>query len=117
MTKAQLKTIAASWGAPHSLRNAGVRSTKTGHLVEGVVSVPQAVLNASEFGKSAIGPDFVFMDDNARPHQTFDVQQLLKSEDIVRIDWPKFSPDLNRIENVRNALGMMKPCGQNTVNT
>ncbi|GFX68435.1 transposable element Tcb2 transposase [Trichonephila clavipes] len=36
--------------------------------------------------RSAIGPDFIFMDDNTWPQQTADVQQLLECEDIARMD-------------------------------
>ncbi|GFV33821.1 hypothetical protein TNCV_1516171 [Trichonephila clavipes] len=34
------------------------------------------------------------MDDNAWPYRTADVQQLLASEDIIRMDWPAFFSDV-----------------------
>ncbi|GFV62431.1 transposable element Tc1 transposase [Trichonephila clavipes] len=45
------------------------------------------------------------MDDNARPHRTLAVEELLESEDITRMDLPAYSPDLNPIEHVLDALG------------
>ncbi|GFY01115.1 transposon Ty3-I Gag-Pol polyprotein [Trichonephila clavipes] len=39
------------------------------------------------------------MDDNARPHRANIVDECLQSEDITRIDWPAYSPDLNPIEH------------------
>ncbi|GFS63472.1 transposable element Tcb2 transposase [Trichonephila clavipes] len=38
--------------------------------------------------RGAISPDFIFMDDNARPHRTLAVEELLESEDITQMDWP-----------------------------
>ncbi|GFV26990.1 transposable element Tcb2 transposase [Trichonephila clavipes] len=55
--------------------------------------------------RDAIGPDFIFMDDNARLHRTLAIEKLLESEDITRMDWSAYSPDLNPIEHVFDALG------------
>ncbi|GFS85427.1 transposable element Tcb2 transposase [Trichonephila clavipes] len=45
------------------------------------------------------------MDDNARPHPTLAVEELLESKDIIRMDWQAYSPDLSPIEYVWDALG------------
>ncbi|GFT56482.1 transposable element Tcb1 transposase [Trichonephila clavipes] len=45
----------------------------------------------------AMGAEFLFMDDNARPHRANIVDECLQSEDITRMDWPPYPPDLNPI--------------------
>ncbi|GFX45134.1 transposable element Tcb2 transposase [Trichonephila clavipes] len=47
------------------------------------------------------------MDDNARLYRTLAVEKLLESEDITRMNWPAYSPDLNPTEYVWDALGRL----------
>ncbi|GFX74131.1 transposable element Tcb1 transposase [Trichonephila clavipes] len=54
---------------------------------------------------AAVGPIFVLMDDNARPNKADIVDDYLKSEGIARLAWPEYSPYLNPIENLWDALG------------
>ncbi|KFM73017.1 Transposable element Tcb2 transposase, partial [Stegodyphus mimosarum] len=55
--------------------------------------------------RGVFGPDLIFMDDKARPHRTVAVKELLESADITRMDWSAYSPDLNPVEHVWDALG------------
>ena len=47
----------------------------------------------------AIGPNFILMDDNARPHRAIVVNDYLEAESIERMEWPAKSPDCNPIEH------------------
>ncbi|GFS66885.1 transposable element Tcb2 transposase [Trichonephila clavipes] len=58
---------------------------------------------------TAVGPTFVLMDDNIRPHRADIVDDYLESEGIARMAWPAYSPDHNPIENVWDALGRVVP--------
>ncbi|GFU04970.1 integrase catalytic domain-containing protein [Trichonephila clavipes] len=50
-----------------------------------------------------MGAEFLFMDDNAHPHRANIVDECLQSEDITRMDWAAYSPDLNPIEHNINS--------------
>ncbi|GFW56424.1 transposable element Tcb1 transposase [Trichonephila clavipes] len=69
--------------------------TMTGHIYRDVI--PEQHLRLF---RGAMGAEFLFMDDNARPHCANIVDECLQSEDITRMDWPIYSPDLNPIEHM-----------------
>ncbi|GFV02811.1 transposable element Tcb1 transposase [Trichonephila clavipes] len=69
--------------------------TMTGHIYRDVLLEQHVRLF-----RGAMGEEFLFMDDNAHPHSANIVDECLQSEDITRMDWPAYSPDLNPIEHV-----------------
>ncbi|GFT34198.1 transposable element Tcb1 transposase [Trichonephila clavipes] len=55
--------------------------TMTGHMYRDVILEQQVRLF-----RSAMGAEFLFMDDNARPHRANNVDECLQSEDITHME-------------------------------
>ena len=55
--------------------------------------------------RGAVGPDFIFMDDNAPSHHSCLVDDFLETENIQCMTCTANSPDLNPIEHVWDMLG------------
>ncbi|GFX44190.1 transposable element Tcb2 transposase [Trichonephila clavipes] len=69
--------------------------TMTGHIYRDVILEQHVRLF-----RFAMGDEFLFMDDNARPYRANIVDECLQSEDITRMDRTAYSPDLNPIVHV-----------------
>ncbi|GFU25471.1 transposable element Tcb1 transposase [Trichonephila clavipes] len=72
----------------------------TGHIYRDVILEQHVRLS-----RGAMGAQFLFMDDNSRPHSTNIVVECLQSEDITRMNSPAYSPDLNPTEHVWYMFG------------
>ncbi|GFY12637.1 transposable element Tcb2 transposase [Trichonephila clavipes] len=55
--------------------------------------------------RGVVGPDFIFMDDNAPCLRALLIDDFLETENIQRMSRPANSPDLNPIEHVWDMFG------------
>jgi len=51
-----------------------------------------------------IGEEFVFMNDNSRPHRADVVNHFFQDNDIARLEWPTCYPDMNPTEHAWDRL-------------
>ncbi|GFW84567.1 transposable element Tcb2 transposase [Trichonephila clavipes] len=61
----------------------------TGHIYRDVI-----LEQHERLFRGAMGAEFLFMDDNTLPHHVNIVDKCLQSEDITRMNWPAYSPEL-----------------------
>lgn len=77
-----------------------IPQTMTGNFYENNIIRPIIYPLRAEFGEN-----FIFMDDNARPHRTRRVQEVLTEGHVERMNWPAYSADMNPIEHIWDYIG------------
>ena len=56
-------------------------------------------------GRTWYRNNWLLADDNARPHRDCVVDAYLHEQDIIRMDWAPYHPDMNSIEHIWNEIG------------
>ena len=56
-------------------------------------------------GRAWYRSNWLLADDNARPHRASVVDAYLHEQDIIRMDWVPYRPDMNSIEHIWDEIG------------
>ena len=56
-------------------------------------------------GRTWYRNNWLLADDNARPHRDCVVDAYLHKQDIIRMDWAPYRPDMNSIEHIWDEIG------------
>ena len=56
-------------------------------------------------GRAWYRNNLLLADDNARPHRACVVDAYLHEQDIIRMDWAPYRPDINSIEHIWDEIG------------
>ena len=56
-------------------------------------------------GRTWYRNNWLLADDNARPHRDCVVDAYLHEQDIIRMDWAPYRPDMNSIEHLWDEIG------------
>ena len=60
---------------------------------------------AIPYGQEALGANFRYLDDNARPHRARIVREFMEQQPVQWMPFPAKSPDCNAIEHIWDVLG------------
>lgn len=58
------------------------------------------IQHSVSFFPAAVVPNFLLIDDNARPHRIAEVYNTLAVKDIEHMSWAAYSAHLNHLEHV-----------------
>ena len=61
--------------------------------------------NLVPHGRTWYRNNWLLADDNARPHRDCVVDAYLHEQDIIRMDWAPYRPDMNSIEHIWDEIG------------